>query len=65
MVKIELDDELYKKIEAYLASFEFDKTVDDFVNALVEMTFEDADQWMDTMERSSMRYMKQKVKVKE
>jgi len=46
MPEVELEAELYEKIEDWILRNNIDMTVDEFVNELIQMVFEDEDEWL-------------------
>ena len=46
MPEVELEAELYEKIEDWILANSIDMTVDEFVNELIQMVFEDEAGWL-------------------
>jgi len=46
MPEVELDEEIYNKIKAWISTHSIDMTVDEFVNDIIAMVFEQEDEWL-------------------
>jgi hypothetical protein len=46
MPEVELEEEIFNKIKAWISTHSIDMTVDDFVNEFLDMVFDQEEEWL-------------------